>query len=79
MKETLDLFQDELSKAMPDADPKQLMRGFYFTIALMVSAFSGAGKLEGLVEGELEGKAFDDALAPLITYTTSGLLGLCRS
>lgn len=77
MQETLDLFQQALSKAMPEADPKLLMRGFYFTIALMVSAFSGAGKLEGLVEGTLEGRAFDDALAPLITYTTSGLLGLC--
>ncbi|MBK1616541.1 hypothetical protein CKO44_24170 [Rubrivivax gelatinosus] len=78
MKETLDLFIDALSKVLPDAGRKNLTRGFYFTIALMVSAFSGAGRIDGLVQGQLDDEALDVAYRPLLTYTTAGLLSLCR-
>ena len=77
MKETLNLFLDALFQALPQADRKDLTRGFYFTIALMVSAFSGAGRIDGLVQGQLDDDALDAAYRPLLTYSTAGLLSLC--
>jgi len=78
MQETLDLFLSALSAALPNAKQQALTQGFYFTIALMVSAFSGAGRINGLVEGNLDDAGIDAACHTLLDYAAAGLRGVCH-
>jgi AcrR family transcriptional regulator len=77
MSETLALFLDALTRALPDASRTELVQGFYYTIALMVSSFSGVARIEGLIEGRISDQQLEAAYKPLLTYTVAGLNSLC--
>lgn len=77
MRGMMDIFIDRFALAMPDVDRAVLERAFLFTIALMVSAFSGAGRIGALVENTLDDEALDAAYRPLLTYCVAGFLALC--
>lgn len=71
------MFVDRLARVLPQVDRDRLTQAFHFTIALMVSCFAGAGRIDALKPGELDDSGLDVAIAPLITYTTAGFLAMC--
>lgn len=79
MQRTVDVFIGALRDALPGAKEVSIRTGFYYAIALMMSAFSGMNRIPELVDSTTSLTALERSYQPLITYAEAGILALADS
>jgi AcrR family transcriptional regulator len=74
--ETANLFISRLKPLMPGLDEETLMRGFSFSLQLMLQAVSRNRRLDALSGGRFSANDLDRTYVILLKYATAGLSGL---
>ncbi|MDO6964654.1 TetR/AcrR family transcriptional regulator [Rhizobium alvei] len=74
--ETANLFIERLRPLLPGLSEEELMRGFSFSLQLMLQAVSSNRRLDSLSGGRFTANNLDNAYSTLLKYTAAGLKGL---
>jgi AcrR family transcriptional regulator len=74
--ETAGLFVAELQRTAPDASDRAVVRGFVFSVGVMVSTFAVSGRAEGLSQGRTSDEDLEAAYRDMIPFLAAGFRGL---
>lgn len=77
--ETANLFISRLRPLTPGLSEENLMRGFSFTLQLMLQAVSRNRRLDSLSGGKFSANDLDRSYEALLCYATAGMAGLVRN
>lgn len=71
-------FVDAMKKALPSAQPLDVVWGFNFFLGSLVNVFAETGRIDRLSDGECRSSDLEEACKQLIDYSTGAFLSLTR-
>ena len=77
--ETAQVFIESFCKALPDADPSDVIRCFMMMLNLMLTTVSQHERIDQLSRGSLKARDLEAAYAPMLTFAVSGFEAAARS